>query len=242
MRASRENLIRHGVEPLAQWLIHAAKRRSTLTYGQAKRRLETEFGFDTIFSIMMGYPAGAVMDRLLYVEPACPLVNVLLVRQGDGMPGDGAGSFMASYLDKPRLATPGYRNTYLMRWRAACDEIATDVYAFRGWERVYREAFGHRLPATVPSAGAEHDGIRHARTGEGPNHRALRLWIEKNPRRVRRAYADFRTDTEVILESADRVDVVYYGQPRRSSSRSNRSIPMIRTSGAASSSASSTAQ
>lgn len=168
MRASRENLIRHGVEPLAQWLIHAAKRRSTLTYGQAKRRLETEFGFDTIFSIMMGYPAGAVMDRLLDVEPDCPLVNVLLVRQGDGMPGDGAGSFMARYLDKPRLATPGYRNTYPMRWRAACDEIATDVYAFRDWERVYREAFGHRLPATVPSAGAEHDGIRHARTGEGP--------------------------------------------------------------------------
>ncbi|MCY4349722.1 MAG: hypothetical protein OXC25_07735 [Thiotrichales bacterium] len=96
---------------------------------------------------------------------------------------------MARYLHKPRLATPGYRNTYPMRWRAACDEIATDVYAFRDWERVYREAFGHRLPATVPSAGTERDGIRHARTGEGPNHRALRLWIEKNPRRVRRAYA-----------------------------------------------------
>ena len=211
MKASRENLIRHGVEPLAQWLMHAAQHRSTLTYGQAKRRLETEFEFDTIFPTSMGYPAGAVMDRLLAVEPDCPLVNVLLVRQGDGMPGDGAGSFMASYLDKPRLATPGYRNTYLMRWRAACDEIATDVYAFRDWERVYCEAFGHQLPATVPSAGAEHDGIRHARRGEGPNHQALRLWIKENPRRVRRAYADFRTDTEVILESADRVDVVYYG-------------------------------
>ena len=211
MRASRDNLIQHAAEPLAQWLIHAAKRRSTITYGEAKRRLETEFGFDTIFSIMMGHPAGAVMDRLLDVQPDCPLVNVLLVRQGDGMPGDGAGSFMANYLGQPRLARPGYRDRHPMRWRTACDEIATDVYAFRDWERVYREAFGHRLPATVPSAGTERDGIRHARRGEGPNHKALRLWIEKNPRRVRRAYADFDTDTEVILDSADRVDVVYYG-------------------------------
>ena len=28
---------------------------------------------------------------------------------------------------------------------------------------------------------------------------------------MRRGYADFETDTEVVLDSADRVDVVYYG-------------------------------
>ena len=55
------------------------------------------------------------------------------------------------------------------------------------------------------------DGISHARRGEGPNHKALRLWVRDNPARVRRAYKEFGTDTEVILESADRVAVVYYG-------------------------------
>ncbi|MDD9979899.1 MAG: hypothetical protein OXU81_00805 [Gammaproteobacteria bacterium] len=211
MRATPDNLKEYAAAPLAQWLIQAAKRRSTITYGEAKRRLETEFEFDRIFPTRMGAPAGRLMDRLLHVRPDCPLVNVLLVRQGDGMPGEGAGYFMANYLGQPRLARPGYRDRHPMQWRAACDEIATDVYAFRDWEQVYREAFGHRLPAPVPSAGTERDGISHARRGEGPNHKALRLWIKKNPRRVRRAYADFDTDTEVILDSADRVDVVYYG-------------------------------
>ena len=60
-------------------------------------------------------------------------------------------------------------------------------------------------------AGAERDGISHERRGEGRNHKALRLWIEKNPHRVDHAYADFETKTEVVLESADRVDAVYYG-------------------------------
>ena len=211
MRATPDNLKQHAAAPLAQWLIHAAKRRSTITYGAAKRRLETEFGFDTIFPTRMGAPAGRLMDRLLYVRPDCPLVNVLLVRQGDGMPGEGAGTFMAKYLDEPSLANPGYRDGNPRDWRAVCDKVATDVYAFRDWDWVYEEAFGHRLPAAVPPAGSERDGMSHARRGEGPNHKALRLWVRDNPARVRRAYTKFDTDTEVVLESADRVDVVYYG-------------------------------
>lgn len=73
------------------------------------------------------------------------------------------------------------------------------------------KARGGRLPPTTRPAGAERDGIRHERRGEGSNHKTLRLWIAKNPRRVRRAYVNFETDTEVVLESADRVNVVYYG-------------------------------
>ena len=212
MQATRENLRQHAAPPLTQWLIHAAKRRSSLTYGEAKRRLETEIGFDTIFSSMMGVPAGALMNRILHVRSDCPLLNILLVRQGDGMPGPGAGSFMADYLGRPRLARHGYRDSHPQQWRAACEEIATDVYAFPEWDQVYREAFGHRLPAATPPEGTESDGISRTRSGEGPNHRALRLWVRDNPTRIRRGYRHFVTDTEVLLDSADRVDVVYYGR------------------------------
>ena len=68
-----------------------------------------------------------------------------------------------------------------------------------------------KLSDCMRSAGAERDGINHERKGEGSNHKALRLWIAKSPHRVDRAYADFESGTEVFLESADRVDVVYYG-------------------------------
>ena len=212
MQATRDNLRQHAAPPLTQWLIHAAKRRSSLTYGEAKRRLETELDFDTIFPPMMGVPAGALMNRILRVRSDCPLLNILLVRQRDAMPGDGAGSFMADYLGRPRLATDGYRDKHPRQWRAACDEVATDVYAFGEWDQVYREAFGQNLPTATSSEGTERDGISRARSGEGPNHRALRLWVRDNPGRIRRGYRNFDTDTEVFLDSADRVDVVYYGR------------------------------
>ena len=212
MQATKDNLRQHAAPPLTQWLIHAAKRRSSLTYGEAKRRLETELDFDPIFPPMMGLPAGALMNRILRVRSDCPLLNILLVRQRDGMPGDGAGSFMANYLGRPKLAKDGYRDRRPRKWRAACEEIATDVYAFGEWDQVYREAFGQRLPAATLPEGTERDGISRARSGEGPNHRALRLWVRKNPGRIRRDFRHFHTDTEVLLDSADRVDVVYYGR------------------------------
>ena len=108
MRPTRGNLKQHATPLLAQWLIHATKRRSSVTYGEAARRLEIDFEFDTIFPPRMGIPAGVLMYRILEVQSDCPLLNILLVRQSDGMPGEGAGPFMADYLGQPRLARPGY--------------------------------------------------------------------------------------------------------------------------------------
>ena len=45
--------------------------------------------------------------------------------------------------------------------------------------------------------------------GEGPNHEALRLWVQKHPERVVKGLRGVETGTEVELLSGDRVDVVY---------------------------------
>ena len=71
MRAIRGNLKQRAAPPLAQWLIHAARRRSSVTYGEAARRLEIEF--DKVFPTRMGIPAGALMHRILEVQLDCPL-------------------------------------------------------------------------------------------------------------------------------------------------------------------------
>ena len=211
MRPTKANLRQHAAKPLTRWLIDAAKQRSFVTYGQAKRRLEAEMGFTTIFSAYMGVPAGRLMYRIQEVMPDCPLLNILLVQQGDKMPSEGAGPFMATYLDDPRFNDDDFRETNPQAWRDACNRIARDVYAFDDWDQVYKDTFGEPLPPSGPPRGRERDGIRHARNGEGPRHRALRLWTRDNPGAIRRSYARFRTATEVVLESADRVDVVYYG-------------------------------
>lgn len=211
MRGTKENLRQHGAKPLTRWLIHAAKNRSVVTYGQAKRRLEAEGGFATIFSAHMGVPAGELMYRIQEVMPDCPLLNVLLVQQKDGMPSEGAGPFMARHLSDPGLQVSGFRNKRPEMWRTACETIATEVYAFNEWDGVYQLTFGEPLPAPTTPSGSERDGIRHRRSGEGQRHRVLRLWVKENPGSIRRAYDAFRTETEVVLDSADRVDVVYYG-------------------------------
>ena len=212
MRPTKDNLKRYAAKPLTRWLIRAANDRSFVTYGQAKRRLETETGFTTVFSAQMGVPAGEVMYRIQGIKPNCPLLNVLLVQQSDKMPSKGAGPFMAKYLDDPRLADPEFRSQDPQAWRSACDRIARDVYAFSNWDRVYKKTFGEPLPIPSLPQGSERDGIRHTRKGEGPRHRDLRLMVLKNPGDIRLSYAGFRTATEVVLDSADRVDVVYYGR------------------------------
>lgn len=59
---TNENLKKHATKPLMQWLIDAAKRRRSITYGEAKRRLEAEIGFSDIFPTRVGIPAGALMS------------------------------------------------------------------------------------------------------------------------------------------------------------------------------------
>jgi len=211
MRSTDENLETHATRPLARWLIHAAKRGTVMTYREAKYRLEVEEGFDTIFSPRMGVPTGKLMDRILQVEPGCPPLNILLVRQGDRLPGAGVGTYVADYLRDDRFRDPKFRETNIEEWREACERIAPDIYAFKGWNGVYRLAFEENLPDFVPPRSREEDGISQNRTGEGPRHKSLRLWVKDNPGAIRNSYRDFQTQTEVVLDSADRVDVVYRG-------------------------------
>ena len=151
------------------------------------------------------------MKRILAVKSECPPLNILLVRQHDRLPGSGAGLFMADYLGDERFRSPTDSNIGDDEWREACEFLATRVYAFKEWGCIYRRAFGDDLPDHVPPKGREQDGISRRREGEGPMHKALRLWVKENPGALSSSYRAFQTQTEFVLDSADRVDVVYRG-------------------------------
>ena len=75
-------------EPLARWLIGAAKHRTNLTYGETASRLEMECGFGRIFpAVRMGVVVGEMQYRIFELNPDAPLLNVLLVRKDTGEPG-----------------------------------------------------------------------------------------------------------------------------------------------------------
>ena len=193
--------------PLTAWLIHAARSRRTMTYGQVKQRLEGECRFDVIFPVAVGRVAGAAMNRILKYFPNAPLLNVLLVQSTTGLPGSGAVGYLARRYPKIRwLRKVGADKD--ARWRGLIEKEAARVYGYARWNEVYQLAYSRRLPAAkVDSAGKERDG-RGRGGGEGENHEALRLKVMREPSLVRRGLRPEYTETEFELLSGDRVDVV----------------------------------
>ena len=130
--------------PLTEWLVDAAKRRDTVTYGRAKVRLERDCGFDTVFTVAVGRVGGAAMDRILEHRTRAPLLNVLLVATKTGLPGKGAVGYLANrYPDVGWLRKEGAHED--RRWAELVDAEAQRVYAYTRWEELYREIYKVRL-------------------------------------------------------------------------------------------------
>lgn len=206
-----------------KWLIAAALDGTTMTYGEIKQRLESEASFSTIFATRIGLVAGEMMNKIQLVESGAPLLNVLVVNQGDRQPSKGAGSFMASRFRNPRLKSENYKERHPESWKSYFQRAAAEVYAYRPeqWSNLYRRTFHSDLTATEIEAerkkrqdGNENDfgagGGKYGAGGEGPHHKALRLWVTENPQMVARAFSNARSETEFCLDSGDRVDVVYH--------------------------------
>ena len=202
-----------------RWLVAAALDNSYLTYGQAKLRLEQEIGFERIARAgRTGLTAGAMVDKLLGIDPNAPLLNVLLVQQYTKLPSDGAGGFLADRFNEPLRREDNAKDNHPELWQRIFDKAAGEVYATpkAKWQQLFKAAYGKPLRGSKINesrekgrTGSEDDGLRYGRCGEGPNHEALRLWVCANPGRIRRQFVNATTETEVTLASADRVDAVF---------------------------------
>jgi hypothetical protein len=220
IKPTNENLCKFASPILARWLIEAALKGSVITYGEAMLRLEKEVGFSNIGrATRVGFAAGDVMYRIHEVDNNAPLLNVLLVLQKDKQASDGAGWFMAKRHKVEQLLNKGIREENPELWRKHFERAAAAVYSYPDWKRLYEETFRSefkqdtsKLSPTAPTGGRERDGIRRGRGGEGPNHKALRLWVKENPEILFGGAAVLRSETEVDIPSGDRVDVVYYSK------------------------------
>lgn len=221
--ATNENLIEHALEPTMKWLVATALDGSTITYGDVKRRLEREASFSTIFATRIGLVAGALMEKIQKVEPDAPLLNVLVVNQGDRQPSKGAGIFMATRFANPRLKSESYKRRHPKSWQSYFERAAAEVYAYSAeqWSYLYTRVFGNNLSLDVIETerakrqdGNEDDfgagNGKYGAGGESEHHKALRLWVTANPQMLRPSFKGSRTETEFCLDSGDRIDAVYH--------------------------------
>ena len=199
-------------EPLMQWLIGAASQGTTLTDGEAARRLERECGFERIAPRIRVEACVAAMQRAIRErDPEAPLLLVLLVRSDTEEPGTGAHEFLADrFPDEPLLRGPDARDAHPDLWSRVVNRATREVYGYRGWETLYAELNGEYVadPACTPPP-EEGGGTPRGGPGEGPNHKALRLWVLGNPEHIDSRFGDAEAVTEKELLSGDRVDVVY---------------------------------
>lgn len=220
--STNENLLDHGLAPTMRWLIAVALDGSTMTYGELGEKLEKEAGFSRIFRTRIGFVVGSLMGRIQRIEPNAPLLNVLTVNQKDRQPSKGAGSYMAAHFHEKRLHRDNAKELFPKLWKRSFKRAAGEVYKLSAdeWAQLYQRVFGAVLDGQMIDKerddrrkGAEKDGIPTGRNygsgGEGPYHKALRLWIKENPGYVDSAFANATADTEVDLDSGDRIDVVY---------------------------------
>ncbi|PTE11770.1 hypothetical protein [Mesorhizobium helmanticense] len=220
--ATDANLLAHGLAPAMRWLIAVALDGSTMTYGELGTKLENEAGFSTIFRTRLGFVAGVLMHTIQQVAADAPLINVLVVNQKDRQPSRGAGPFMAKRFGENQLEREDSKQRLPRLWERSFKRAAGEVYKLSAteWADLYRRVFGTPLNADAierdrreRKRGTEKDGIPTGRNygagGEGPYHKALRLWVKDNPGMVDKAFSAATAETEVDLDSGDRIDVVY---------------------------------
>lgn len=221
---TNENFFEVALEPVFVWLVAAALDGDTLRYGQIRDRMEMELGFHPIGrSTRIGTVVGELMHRIDAAEPRAPLINVLVVGQNDGLPGSGAGGFMAEHFDVQELGEEDAKERHADLWREYSIKAADEVHAADAayWRKIHRKVFGKSLSADdieqerkrrkqgseedgLPSGGRQYGG----KGGESEEHKALRLWTMNHPDKVDPRFAGAQAETEFDLLSGDRVDVM----------------------------------
>ena len=198
------------VKPLARWLIGAARRSTTLTYGEAASRLENECGFSKLpRASRAGWTAGALQYAIHEHDPSTPLLNVLLVQKGTGLPGSGAREFLATrYPEERRLGKKGVHTAYPELWARYARLAIAEAHRYDGWEALYEQLYGAYVPDPFYAPRKRTGGGGGG--GEGPKHKALREWVWKHPESIHKRFRHVDSKTEVDLLSGDRVDVVYW--------------------------------
>ena len=153
IRPTDENLRRFGVKLLMRWLIVVAKERSTIPYGEIRHRLERECGFTSMGNSgarRIGRIVAEPMQRRICEREGCsaPLLNVLVVRKEDRLPGKSEcirEIFCSHFPDEVWLKSEGALEKHLEKWGKIVRRATQEVYDYPRWEALYEEIYEERL-------------------------------------------------------------------------------------------------
>lgn len=183
-----------------------------VTYGSIAREMETSLDIDKIFSTQVGSVVGAMMDKILEIKPYAPLINVLVTRPS-GIPGIGAGSYLAERYDNAEFNDWGSipRNKKL----EMIAKVRAEVREFDKWAEIFKALFGQEPESrfvertSTEEDGRAPDGRNYGGKGESDEHKKLKKWVAQNPRKIGLSASFGAGDEEFGLLSGDSIDVLF---------------------------------
>jgi hypothetical protein len=183
-----------------------------VTYGAIGSELEYQLGIEKVFALHIGHVAGSLMNQILELDPKAPLINVLITRP-NGIPGNGAGGYLARRYNKQR-----YAKWAKVAAREKLEVISRErekVFRYEKWEQLNRKLFGTGSIARIREPlGTEVDGLSEKGgnfngRGESKEHKRLKQWVAENPRKIglRKSFGPGEMESE--LSSGDIIDVLF---------------------------------
>jgi hypothetical protein len=196
------------------YLLTVVAANTTITYGEIADRLRADLSMEgKVFPTHIGWVVGTLMESILEVVHSAPLINLLVVNQKTGHPGEGADGFL-----RRRFRLPAGRPIRQERRKKLVAKAAGAVYAYAEWPNIYRRLFEAKPPASDPASlvtGTEIDGVPPSSVGgfggpaESKEHRRLKEHIYTHPRVIGAPAQPNRKNTEQLLLSGDKVDVFF---------------------------------
>jgi hypothetical protein len=209
---------RHTAPMVLSILLDLLKRKAgPISYDDLANELLLRYGEPVQYSKQKyGWPLGGAADSAIDIGlqhgMEIPPLSLIVINRSTGLPGKGADQFVRRLKGKKLPIRSPKR-------RAILDEETARVWGYgtKRWTELERLLGLDPLPAPANDKADLGLPPKHGNcgAGEGPLHKALKIWVSRNPQKFREFGHFDRGENEATLISGDSVDAMLYGANTR---------------------------
>jgi len=194
-------------------LVSYAEACRRITYGQLSKEVVRRKWGHRVMPLAYRKPAGAIGFALEETANKkewrkIPPINALIVNASSGLPGEGVDYFLRTYL---RHIKQKKRLTKSQR-QSVVEEIHKDVFNYTDWRKLL-EYYGLNSPPEIGKRPrkkiAKRKKYNWGGEAESEAHKKLKMYVSEHPELLQLPRNTAPGETEYILPSADKIDVLF---------------------------------